>query len=83
MTLLSVLDDDDGNDDDNNLIQISYLILCFLKGYRAEMDNPSLSTLLPPSLRNKRDILFGNMPDLYNFHSRWGGHYSHQCNPTV
>uniref|UniRef100_A0A671UTA9 MCF.2 cell line derived transforming sequence a n=1 Tax=Sparus aurata TaxID=8175 RepID=A0A671UTA9_SPAAU len=39
-------------------------------GYRAEMDNPALSGLLPPILRSKRDILFGNMPEIYNFHSR-------------
>ncbi|MCJ8734061.1 hypothetical protein PDJAM_G00231090 [Pangasius djambal] len=45
-------------------------LLTVLLGYRAEMDNPSLSSLLPTSLRNKRDILFGNMPDIYNFHSR-------------
>uniref|UniRef100_A0A8B9LK65 MCF.2 cell line derived transforming sequence a n=1 Tax=Astyanax mexicanus TaxID=7994 RepID=A0A8B9LK65_ASTMX len=48
------------------------LLVCvgLLQGYRAEMDNPSLSALLPTSLRNKRDVLFGNMPDIYNFHSR-------------
>lgn len=40
------------------------------QGYRAEMDNPALSGLLPPILRSKRDILFGNMPEIYNFHSR-------------
>ncbi|KAG7275958.1 hypothetical protein CRUP_037249 [Coryphaenoides rupestris] len=34
------------------------------------MDNPSLWDLLPPILRSKRDILFGNMPEIYNFHSR-------------
>ncbi|XP_063046759.1 proto-oncogene DBL [Engraulis encrasicolus] len=45
-------------------------LLAVLLGYRAEMDNPSMSLLLPPSLRNKRDVLFGNMPDIYNFHSR-------------
>ncbi|XP_062855893.1 proto-oncogene DBL [Trichomycterus rosablanca] len=45
-------------------------LLTVLLGYRAEMDNPLLSPLLPPILCNKRDILFGNMPDIYNFHSR-------------
>ncbi|KAG7465094.1 hypothetical protein MATL_G00172600 [Megalops atlanticus] len=45
-------------------------LLSVLLGYRAEMDNPALSGLLPPTLRNKRDILFGNMPEIYNFHSR-------------
>uniref|UniRef100_A0A8C5N1T3 MCF.2 cell line derived transforming sequence a n=1 Tax=Gouania willdenowi TaxID=441366 RepID=A0A8C5N1T3_GOUWI len=45
-------------------------LLCVLLGYRAEMDNAELSGLLPPILRSKRDILFGNMPEIYNFHSR-------------
>ncbi|XP_060740959.1 proto-oncogene DBL [Tachysurus vachellii] len=45
-------------------------LLTVLLGYRAEMDNPLLSSLLPTCLRNKRDILFGNMPDIYSFHSR-------------
>ncbi|XP_053179359.1 proto-oncogene DBL [Scomber japonicus] len=45
-------------------------LLSVLLGYRAVMDNPALSGLLPPILRSKRDILFGNMPEIYNFHSR-------------
>ncbi|XP_037833166.1 proto-oncogene DBL isoform X1 [Kryptolebias marmoratus] len=45
-------------------------LLSVLLGYRAEMDNPALSGLLPPILQSKRDILFGNMPEIYNFHSR-------------
>eukprot|EP00064_Thunnus_orientalis_P002095 superscaffoldBa00000145_g2102 len=45
-------------------------LLSVLLGYRAEMDNPALSGPLPPILRSKRDILFGNMPEIYNFHSR-------------
>uniref|UniRef100_A0A1A8PQ43 MCF.2 cell line derived transforming sequence a n=2 Tax=Nothobranchius TaxID=28779 RepID=A0A1A8PQ43_9TELE len=45
-------------------------LLSVLLGYRAEMDNPVLSGLLPPILRSKRDLLFGNMPEIYNFHSR-------------
>ncbi|XP_063351154.1 proto-oncogene DBL isoform X1 [Pelmatolapia mariae] len=45
-------------------------LLSVLLGYRAEMDNPALSGVLPPILRSKRDILFGNMPEIYNFHSR-------------
>ncbi|XDV37225.1 hypothetical protein PO909_006863 [Leuciscus waleckii] len=44
-------------------------LLAVLLGYRAEMDNPSLASALPTSLRNKRDVLFGNLPDIYNFHS--------------
>ncbi|XP_047210480.1 proto-oncogene DBL isoform X2 [Girardinichthys multiradiatus] len=45
-------------------------LLSVLLGYRAEMDSPALSRLVPPILRSKRDILFGNMPEIYNFHSR-------------
>ncbi|XP_035291071.1 guanine nucleotide exchange factor DBS-like isoform X3 [Anguilla anguilla] len=45
-------------------------LLSVLLGYRAEMDNPALSGLLPPILRKKKEILFGNMPEIYNFHSR-------------
>ncbi|XP_061090915.1 proto-oncogene DBL [Conger conger] len=45
-------------------------LLSILLGYRAEMDNPALSGLLPPDLRNKNEILFGNMPEIYDFHSR-------------
>lgn len=48
-----------------------------LQGYRAEMDNPSLASVLPASLRNKRDVLFGNLPDIYNFHSRQDHTQSH------
>ncbi|XP_055033962.2 proto-oncogene DBL isoform X1 [Misgurnus anguillicaudatus] len=44
-------------------------LLAVLLGYRAEMDNPTLALLLPTNLRNKRDVLFGNLPDIYNFHS--------------
>lgn len=53
-----------------------------LQGYRAEMDNPALSGLLPPILRSKRDILFGNMPEIYNFHSRQviNGSHHKSCN---
>ncbi|XP_039622090.1 proto-oncogene DBL isoform X2 [Polypterus senegalus] len=45
-------------------------LLSVLLGYRAEMDNPALSPLLPPLLRDKKSVLFGNMAEIYNFHSR-------------
>ncbi|XP_063058217.1 proto-oncogene DBL [Engraulis encrasicolus] len=45
-------------------------LLSVLLGYRAEMDNPNLSTPLPAVLKNKKDVLFGNMSEIYNFHSR-------------
>ncbi|KAK9968320.1 hypothetical protein ABG768_002651 [Culter alburnus] len=45
-------------------------LLSVLLGYRAEMDNPSLSHILPSVLRNKKEELFGNLPEIYKFHSR-------------
>ncbi|KAL2094700.1 hypothetical protein ACEWY4_009419 [Coilia grayii] len=45
-------------------------LLSVLLGYRAEMDNPAMSSLLPTMLKNKKDVLFGNMSEIYNFHSR-------------
>ncbi|KPP74347.1 hypothetical protein Z043_106494 [Scleropages formosus] len=47
-------------------------LLSVLLGYRAEMDNPALVDLLPPVLRSKKEVLFGNMPEIYTFHSRQG-----------
>ncbi|XP_077388210.1 LOW QUALITY PROTEIN: proto-oncogene DBL [Festucalex cinctus] len=45
-------------------------LLSVLLGYKAEMENPLLVALLPPVLHAKRGVLFGNMSDIYNFHSR-------------
>ncbi|XP_069049824.1 proto-oncogene DBL isoform X2 [Lepisosteus oculatus] len=45
-------------------------LLSVLLGYRAEMENPVLYPLLPPILRDKKEVLFGNMPEIYSFHSR-------------
>ncbi|XP_019952588.1 proto-oncogene DBL isoform X1 [Paralichthys olivaceus] len=45
-------------------------LLSVLLGYRAEMDDPSVSYLLPSALRSQKDVLFGNMPEIYQFHSR-------------
>ncbi|XP_054647765.1 proto-oncogene DBL isoform X2 [Dunckerocampus dactyliophorus] len=45
-------------------------LLSVLLGYKAQMDNPLLSGLLPPALRSKRGVLFGNVSEIYNFHSR-------------
>lgn len=43
----------------------------FGQGYRAEMDNPEMFDLMPPLLRNKKDILFGNMAEIYEFHNKY------------
>ncbi|XP_062870167.1 proto-oncogene DBL [Trichomycterus rosablanca] len=45
-------------------------LLAVLLGYRAEMDNPALSHILPSELRDKKEVLFGNLPEIYKFHSR-------------
>ncbi|TRY97084.1 hypothetical protein DNTS_027276, partial [Danionella cerebrum] len=45
-------------------------LLCVLQGYAAEMDNPSTAPLIPAALQNKKDVLFGNMEEIYNFHKR-------------
>ncbi|KAM9831269.1 guanine nucleotide exchange factor DBS [Neosynchiropus ocellatus] len=41
-----------------------------MEGYFAELDNSEISYLIPPSLENKRDVLFGNLPEIYEFHNR-------------
>ncbi|XP_061607839.1 proto-oncogene DBL-like isoform X4 [Phyllopteryx taeniolatus] len=44
-------------------------LLAVLLGYRAEMEDPSMCDLLPSLLRSHKDVLFGNMPQIYRFHS--------------
>uniref|UniRef100_A0A8C6R5M9 Mcf.2 transforming sequence n=1 Tax=Nannospalax galili TaxID=1026970 RepID=A0A8C6R5M9_NANGA len=57
----------------NELIQTerAYVqeLFSVLLGYRAEMDNPQMFDLMPPLLRNKKDVLFGNMEEIYEFHN--------------
>ncbi|XP_050820803.1 proto-oncogene DBL isoform X1 [Gopherus flavomarginatus] len=50
-----------------------------LIGYRAEMDNPAMVILMPPALRNREDILFGNMPEIYDFHNKIFLHNLESC----
>ncbi|XP_041821838.1 guanine nucleotide exchange factor DBS isoform X3 [Chelmon rostratus] len=45
-------------------------LLCVLEGYAAEMDNPALAHLIPSTLLSKKDVLFGNMSEIYQFHKR-------------
>uniref|UniRef100_A0A3Q1MZ76 MCF.2 cell line derived transforming sequence like n=1 Tax=Bos taurus TaxID=9913 RepID=A0A3Q1MZ76_BOVIN len=45
-------------------------LLCVLEGYAAEMDNPLMTHLISTGLQNKKDILFGNMEEIYHFHNR-------------
>ncbi|XP_012582732.1 PREDICTED: proto-oncogene DBL isoform X1 [Condylura cristata] len=57
----------------NELIQTERVyvqeLFTVLLGYRTEMDNPEMFDLMPPLLRNKKDILFGNMAEIYEFHN--------------
>ncbi|XP_063057909.1 guanine nucleotide exchange factor DBS isoform X2 [Engraulis encrasicolus] len=41
-----------------------------IEGYAAELDNSELSHLIPPTLENKKDVLFGNLPEIYDFHNQ-------------
>ncbi|XP_075870691.1 guanine nucleotide exchange factor DBS isoform X4 [Nelusetta ayraudi] len=45
-------------------------LLCVLQGYASEMDNPAMVPLIPAPLQNKKEVLFGNMPEIYHFHRR-------------
>ncbi|KAM9454263.1 guanine nucleotide exchange factor DBS isoform 6-T6 [Clarias gariepinus] len=45
-------------------------LLCVLQGYADEMDNPSMAHLIPVTLQNKKDVLFGNMAEIYHFHNK-------------
>uniref|UniRef100_A0A670J7S7 MCF.2 cell line derived transforming sequence like n=1 Tax=Podarcis muralis TaxID=64176 RepID=A0A670J7S7_PODMU len=45
-------------------------LLCVLEGYAAEMDSPLMAHLILPGLQNKKDVLFGNMEEIYHFHNR-------------
>ncbi|XP_035911796.1 guanine nucleotide exchange factor DBS-like isoform X2 [Anopheles stephensi] len=40
-----------------------------LKGYKDEMLSEEMSSLVPPGLQGKSDILFGNLHELYTFHN--------------
>ncbi|XP_034636427.1 probable guanine nucleotide exchange factor MCF2L2 [Trachemys scripta elegans] len=41
-----------------------------IEGYASEMDNPDLIHLIPLALQNKKEVLFGNLPEIYEFHNR-------------
>ncbi|XP_075446787.1 guanine nucleotide exchange factor DBS isoform X14 [Ascaphus truei] len=45
-------------------------LLSVLEGYAAEMENPLATHLISPMLLNKKDVLFGNMEEIYHFHNR-------------
>ncbi|XP_055501353.1 guanine nucleotide exchange factor DBS isoform X2 [Leucoraja erinacea] len=41
-----------------------------IEGYAVEMNNQELAPLIPAALKNKKEILFGNLPEIYDFHNR-------------
>lgn len=41
-----------------------------------------MSNLLPSALRSQKDVLFGNMPEIYQFHSRQDTHTCTHTEPT-
>ncbi|KAF1382744.1 hypothetical protein PFLUV_G00146940 [Perca fluviatilis] len=45
-------------------------LLCVLQGYASEMDNAAMAHLIPAPLQNKKEVLFGNMSEIYHFHER-------------
>ncbi|XP_069069212.1 probable guanine nucleotide exchange factor MCF2L2 isoform X3 [Pleurodeles waltl] len=40
-----------------------------IEGYISEVDNPHLMHLIPSLLQNKKEVLFGNLPEIYEFHN--------------
>ncbi|XP_078118349.1 guanine nucleotide exchange factor DBS isoform X6 [Sander vitreus] len=45
-------------------------LLCVLQGYASEMENAAMAHLIPAPLQNKKEVLFGNMSEIYHFHER-------------
>ncbi|XP_041440175.1 guanine nucleotide exchange factor DBS isoform X2 [Xenopus laevis] len=45
-------------------------LLSVIKGYAAEMNNPLAIDLIPSVLQNKKDVLFGNIEEICQFHNR-------------
>ncbi|XP_030647017.1 guanine nucleotide exchange factor DBS isoform X1 [Chanos chanos] len=58
----------------NELIETERLYVeelqSIIEGYAASLDNAELSHLIPAALENKKDVLFGNLEEIYDFHNR-------------
>uniref|UniRef100_A0A8C1NW70 MCF.2 cell line derived transforming sequence-like 2 n=1 Tax=Cyprinus carpio TaxID=7962 RepID=A0A8C1NW70_CYPCA len=58
----------------NELIETERLYVeelqSIIEGYAAALDDPELFYLIPPSLENKKEVLFGNLPEIYKFHQK-------------
>lgn len=49
---------------------ISKITICLtLQGYRDQMVSDEMASLVPPGLQGKDELLFGNLHELYTFHS--------------
>uniref|UniRef100_A0AAR2JZW1 MCF.2 cell line derived transforming sequence-like 2 n=1 Tax=Pygocentrus nattereri TaxID=42514 RepID=A0AAR2JZW1_PYGNA len=58
----------------NELIETERLYVeelqSIMEGYAAALDNSELNHLIPLALENKKDILFGNLAEIYDFHNK-------------
>lgn len=50
-----------------------------IEGYYYAMDNPALRDMIPDQLIGKKDILFGNLEHIYNFHKNTFLHELEKC----
>ncbi|PNF24765.1 Guanine nucleotide exchange factor DBS [Cryptotermes secundus] len=41
-----------------------------IKGYKCELQSSEMQSLIPPALVGKADVLFGNLEEIFNFHSK-------------
>lgn len=46
------------------------------QGYAAALDNTELTHLIPPALETKKDVLFGNLAEIYDFHNKYVNCYT-------
>lgn len=49
---------------------VLFVVFIFVQGYAAALDDPELIYLIPPSLENKKEVLFGNLSEIYEFHQK-------------
>ncbi|XP_065097644.1 guanine nucleotide exchange factor DBS isoform X2 [Paramisgurnus dabryanus] len=58
----------------NELIETERLYVeelqSIIEGYAASLDDPELIYLIPPSLEHKKEVLFGNLHEIYEFHHK-------------
>uniref|UniRef100_A0A8C9WFG3 MCF.2 cell line derived transforming sequence-like 2 n=1 Tax=Scleropages formosus TaxID=113540 RepID=A0A8C9WFG3_SCLFO len=58
----------------NELIETERLYVeelqSIIEGYATELDKAESSHLVPAALQDKKEVLFGNLPEIYEFHNR-------------